>query len=462
VLAEGTTVPTFELSGVEEGVPREYDLGDYVGENILVVVFYPADFNPACDEDSTDLTELDLFTMQKDVDIFAISPDSVFSHQAFAEEYSLSIPLLSDTHGEAIEAFDVEYEDSDQLLAQRAVFVVDQEGTIQYTWSTSDLEERPDVDEVREAVSSIGGDSTAVGRYRVGHAHYIEARRAFTSAMDSYEDRDWLIAQGDFERAMEEFQESADQFQSAVRFAESEPLEAGFERAQEKATALWQAAEWLSDSANQYASGNGEEADNYRQDAETPLERARDIGEPPDPDDIDVDQDGVGEATEAGEDSPDLASPSDPALDEDTSEPGAEASGEPGDDEDIDAAVQEVQVDDPDDDADDEDEDPIELDLEGGTDEEEDATADDVAEAAADGPGLRGQDQGAADAPSGQADGAADAAGNGQADGVDASATGPNDDGEAGGPDQDGDGAEADEGDDEDEDIELDLTDPNE
>jgi hypothetical protein len=139
------------------------------------------------------------------VDIFAVSTDSVFSHRAYAEEYSLSIPLLSDTYGEAVEAYDVAL-DSDQLLAQRAVFVIDQEGVIQYAWSTSDLERRPNIDAIREAVSEIGGDSTAVGRYRVGHAHYIEARRAFTSAMNSFEDRDWLIAQGDFQRAMEEFQ----------------------------------------------------------------------------------------------------------------------------------------------------------------------------------------------------------------------------------------------------------------
>jgi peroxiredoxin len=330
---------------VVDGAPGDVDLSDYVGGGILVLVFYPGDFNPSCEEDSCDLTELDPFTMQQDVDIFAVSPDSVFSHRAFAEEYSLSIPLLADTHGEAINAYDVRYEQSDQLLARRAVFVVDQRGVIQYAWETTDLEERPDVDEVREAVSDIGGDSTALGRYRVGHAHYMEGRRAFTSAMNSYEDRDWLISQGDFERSMEEFQESADHFQSAVRFAESGPLEQGFERAQEKATALWQAAEWLSDSASAYASGNGKQADDYRQDAETPLRNARDIGEPPDPDDIDLDAAAAAEAAAAGDDSGDLAAPTDPSEDEETAEPGGEAEGEP-DDEDIDAAVQELEEED--------------------------------------------------------------------------------------------------------------------
>jgi peroxiredoxin len=346
VLGEGTDAPQFTLPGVVDGAIRQVDLSDYVGESIVVLAFYPADFNPAAKDDDCDLTELDLFTMQRDVEIFGIAPDSVYSHRAYADQYSLSIPLLSDSHGEVIEAYDVRRETENGLMAQRAVYVVDQRGVVQFTWETDDLEAHPDVDAVREAVSSIGGDSTAVGRYRVGHAHYIEGRRAFTSAMSSYEERDWLIAQGDFERAMEEFREAADQFQSSVRFAESDPLEEGFERAQEKSTSLWQAAEWLADSANAYASGDGVSAAEYREDAESPLESARDIGEPPDPDDFDLDRiadaQEAARATAASDDSPDLEAPTDPDEDETDSTPGG---GEvAGSDDDIDAALEGVEV----------------------------------------------------------------------------------------------------------------------
>ncbi|AQL43191.1 hypothetical protein BV210_10885 [Halorientalis sp. IM1011] len=434
MLSEGTVAPTFTLPGVVDDAPRDVSLEDYVGDGIVVLAFYPADFNPACEDDSCDLTELDLFTMQRDVDIFAVSTDSVFSHRAYAEEYSLSIPLLSDTHGEAVEAYDVAL-DSDQLLARRAVFVIDQEGVIRYAWSTGDLAERPDIDAIREAVSEIGGDSTAVGRYRVGHAHYIEARRAFTSAMNSYEERDWLISQGDFQRAMEEFQESADQFQSAVRFAESEPLQQGFERAQEKATALWQAAEWLAESASEYASGNGKEADELRQDAETPLESARDIGEPPDPDDITLDADGT--ATERSDSRADegLDAPTDPADDEDTSQPGGDADGHPGEQDDVDAAVEDVAV-------------------EGGSDSDDDEGRAGHGDRDADGVSSAVEfdvDDGVG--PNGTADRAADTTdGSDTAEGPDETPVEPNGT----------DASDGEDGDDEDDDIELDLKDPNE
>jgi peroxiredoxin len=430
VLSEGTVAPTFTLPGVVDGAPRDVSLEDYFGEGIVVLAFYPADFNPACEDDSCDLTELDLFTMQRDVDIFAVSTDSVFSHRAYAEEYSLSIPLLSDTHGEAVEAYDVALE-SDQLLARRAVFVIDQEGVIQYAWSTSDLERRPDIDAVREAVSEIGGDSTAVGRYRVGHAHYIEARRAFTSGMKSFEERDWLISQGDFQRAMEEFQESADQFQSAVRFAESEPLQQGFERAQEKATALWQAAEWLAESASEYASGDGKEADELRQDAETPLETARDIGEPPDPDDITLDADGAATESSATEPEDGLDTPTDPAEDEDTSEPGGDADGDPGEQDDVDAAVEDVSVDD---------EDTAERDDAGGTGNGSPDT-DGVSSAVE----FDVADDGGTDGVAAPSDGSDEPASDGSM---------------SDGSEPDGEDDEA--GEDDDEDIELDLKDPTE
>lgn len=303
MLSEGSDAPTFALPGIVDGERREIDIADYLGDGILVLAFYPADFNPACGEETSDLTELDLLTMQEDVDVFAVSPDSVFSHRRFAAEYSLSIPLLSDGHGEAMDTYDV-CRDGDLRLAERAVFVVDQHGVVQYAWSTDDLRERPDTDAIQEAVAGVGGDSTALGRYRVGHAHYIEGRRAFTSAMSGFEDRDWLIAQGDFERAMTEFREAADQFESAVRFVESDRLETQFERALEKASALWQAAEWLADSARAYATGNGREGNSSREDAQAPLETARDIDEPPDPDDLMAEDPDRTAPAEDGADSP--------------------------------------------------------------------------------------------------------------------------------------------------------------
>ncbi|WP_158855647.1 redoxin domain-containing protein [Halorhabdus sp. CUG00001] len=293
MLREGADALTFELPAVEDDDVRQLSLGEYVGEQIVVLAFYPGDFNPACQDDS-DLAALDLFAMQPDVAVVAVGPDTVYSHRAFAAEYDLAIPLCADTRREVAAAYEVVFEDEyGQRRPERAVFVVDLDGVIRYAWSTRDPFERPDDQAIQRTVADIGGDAAAVSRYRVGHAHYVEGRRAFTSAMSAFEDHDWMVARSDFERTREEFTTAADQFATSGRFVDAAQLDEHFERARMKATALWQAADWLAEAADAFSSGDGEEGQAYRQDAESPLETARDLAEPLDPDEITVTEGGV-------------------------------------------------------------------------------------------------------------------------------------------------------------------------
>jgi peroxiredoxin len=202
MLSVGATAPSVVLPGYVDGERERVDLGAALGDEIVVLAFYPADFNPGCSMQSSDLGDLDLFTMQKDVSVFAVSPDSTYSHEAFAERYSLRVPLLSDVDGEAASAYGVELEtETGERLCERAVFVVDHRGEVVYAWATDDLAERVDVDPVKQAVGDIGGDETALERYRLGVERYAEGREAFTTAMADYEEREWMPARGAFEAA---------------------------------------------------------------------------------------------------------------------------------------------------------------------------------------------------------------------------------------------------------------------
>jgi peroxiredoxin len=294
VLSEGAAAPRFELPALVDGEQRRVALSEYLGEDIVILAFYPGDFNPACDAESCDLDELDLFTMQKDVTILGISPDSVYSHRAFARQYDLKVPLLADTDGTVAAKYGVDLvDDLGQRLVERAVVVVDHDGTVAYTWSTDDMTTLPPVEEIKDALAEAGGDDTAFARYRVGHAHYTEGRRAFTSAMQSFGDTEWMLAQHDFRQAREEFEAAADRFDTAIRFVDDESLVAVYEGANEKATALWQAADWLADSASAYSSGSGTEGQKLRDDAEIPLSTVREYAEPPDPDEWPPDVDSL-------------------------------------------------------------------------------------------------------------------------------------------------------------------------
>jgi peroxiredoxin len=285
VLSEGSVAPEFELPALVDGEKRRVSLAEFLGVDVVILAFYPADFNPACDEESCDLGELDLFTMQKDVTILGISPDSVYSHRAFAERYDLNIPLLADTDGEVASKYDLDFvDDMGQRLVKRAVVVIDHEGVIQYSWCTDDITKLPRVMDITDSLTETGGDDTAFARYQVGHAHYIEARRAFTVGMEGFQQTDWMMSQYNFQRAREEFEEAADQFDTSARFVDDESLAPVYKRANEKATALWQAADWLAQSASAYSSGSGTEGQELRDDAEAQLVTAREYDDPPDPD----------------------------------------------------------------------------------------------------------------------------------------------------------------------------------
>jgi len=294
MLSEGVTAPSVVLPGYVDGERERVDLGAALGEGIVVLAFYPADFNPACSMQSADLGDLDLFTMQKDVSVFAVSPDSTYSHEAFAERYGLRVPLLSDAEGEAAAAYDVELEtETGETLCQRAVFVVDHRGEVVYAWATEDLDERVDVDPVKRAVGDVGGDETALDRYRLGVERYAEGREAFTGAMADYEDREWIPARSGFEDAEPAFAEAADHLDTAVRFAETAVFETVADRAEEKADTLRHAADWLGESADALAGGRGKQGAEYRDDAERLVDAATDLPEPPESDAFTLTDEGI-------------------------------------------------------------------------------------------------------------------------------------------------------------------------
>jgi len=294
MLEVGADAPAVRLPAYADGERRPVDLDEHIGEGIVVLAFYPADFSPGCTMRESDLGDLDIFTMQKDISVFGVSPDSTYSHEAFAERYSLHIPLLSDRDGEAASAYDVTLDTATgERLAQRAVFVIDHRGEIRYAWATDDLAELPDMGPVKETVGEIGGDATAYERYRVGHKEYVDGREAFTAAMSAYQSSEWLMARNHFNDAQAAFDAAADDLDTSVRFAETEDFETVVDRAQEKADTLRHAAQWLGEATDAFASGSGATGQQYREDAEPLLEAAREVGEPPEPEKFEVGEDGI-------------------------------------------------------------------------------------------------------------------------------------------------------------------------
>jgi peroxiredoxin len=121
----GDQAPDFVLAGTGG---RDYALADERG-HAVVLVFYPGDNTPVCTRQLVSYTDdLAAFT-HLGARLLALSPQDVASHEAFAVEFDLGFPLLSDPHKSVGEAYGVL---GPLGFYRRSVFVVDAQGIIRY------------------------------------------------------------------------------------------------------------------------------------------------------------------------------------------------------------------------------------------------------------------------------------------------------------------------------------------
>ena len=99
--------------------------------------------------------------------IYGLSVDSVFCHQAFADQLGgLPFDLLADFERTVVEAWGVMRTDVEGYrgMPRRSVFVLDREGVVRWTWVRTQEEPLPDYDLViAEARRVAGGEATAAG-----------------------------------------------------------------------------------------------------------------------------------------------------------------------------------------------------------------------------------------------------------------------------------------------------------
>ncbi|MFB6121291.1 MAG: redoxin domain-containing protein [Halobacteriaceae archaeon] len=156
MVSEGDTAPAFEATvGTSDHEP--FALDDALGDGPVVLAFFPGAFTPPCTNEMIALQErLDEFEAAG-ATVLGVSADSPFSQGAFREEHGIEFDLVSDMAREAIRAYDLEIDLPDLGLhgiANRAVFVLDDEGTVVYDWVADDPTNEPDYAELVGAVEA--------------------------------------------------------------------------------------------------------------------------------------------------------------------------------------------------------------------------------------------------------------------------------------------------------------------
>jgi peroxiredoxin len=154
--AKGDSAPDF-TNKVANGDVEEFTLSEHTGDGPVVLAFFPGAFTPPCSNEMVALEEhLDDFEAAG-ASVYGLSADSPFSLNAFRDEHDLSFPLVSDMSRETIQAYDLEIDVGELGLygvANRAVYVLNDEGTVTYEWVADTPENEPDYDELVDAAQS--------------------------------------------------------------------------------------------------------------------------------------------------------------------------------------------------------------------------------------------------------------------------------------------------------------------
>ena len=154
MIAIGTKAPDFNLFNQKR---ERVSLEGHRGKKV-VIAFFPAAFTSVCEKELC--TFRDSLSALDDVGatVLGVSVDAPFANAAFASKNNLNFSILSDYTREATRAYGVAIENFAGMpgytASNRAVFVVNAEGTITYAWVGPNPGVEPDYEEVKRAVAA--------------------------------------------------------------------------------------------------------------------------------------------------------------------------------------------------------------------------------------------------------------------------------------------------------------------
>jgi peroxiredoxin len=128
----------------------------------VVLAFYPADWSPVCGDEMALFSEVLPEFERYGAKVIGISVDGAWSHAAYAKQNHLRFPLLADFEpkGEVARSFGAYHTDGG--VAERALFVIDPEGTIFWSYC-SPMAVNPGADGVLQALEQMKEQRTSHG-----------------------------------------------------------------------------------------------------------------------------------------------------------------------------------------------------------------------------------------------------------------------------------------------------------
>lgn len=130
-LAPGEPAPLFTLPAIRaDGSQFDADLAELLAAGPVMLVFYQDDGMPVCTSELKAFAQEHGLLAEAGVQVLAINTNGIGSHQRFQERDHYPFPLISDFHGNVVQAYGMW--DPDEAKSRRGVVIVGADGRVTY------------------------------------------------------------------------------------------------------------------------------------------------------------------------------------------------------------------------------------------------------------------------------------------------------------------------------------------
>jgi peroxiredoxin (alkyl hydroperoxide reductase subunit C) len=145
----GDQAPDFTAKATGD---REISLSDYKGTRNVMLAFFPFVFSPVCSEQVPAYSENASKFEELNTEVLAVSVDSPWAQGAWAQQYGINVPVLSDFNKKISTDYGVTHE---MGMAQRAIVLIDKSGKVAYKKIQENIREIPSLDGILSELEKL-------------------------------------------------------------------------------------------------------------------------------------------------------------------------------------------------------------------------------------------------------------------------------------------------------------------
>lgn len=153
----GTRAPDFTLKSKQTSGLVDVKLSNNFGKKNTVLLFFPLAFTGVCTTEMCDITAGLSQYAGLNAEVIAVSVDSPFAQEAWAQKEKIGITLASDLNKRTAEAYGVLLPDLAGLgsVSARAAFVIDKGGVVRYAEVTPTVKDLPNFSAVKDVLAKL-------------------------------------------------------------------------------------------------------------------------------------------------------------------------------------------------------------------------------------------------------------------------------------------------------------------